>query len=422
LPFAIAAQSARLPDVSPDEKLELLRRFAPTLHFDALERWRPTLVDDYLRESTVRDGRGKARPGTPPAEPTMREHTSSRKARLNPLHNDSDLDTRRRSREMLSTYARDEDLTGAGVAYGRVVPASRGRIFLQYWFFYPDNPCVLSSGRHDGDWELAQLKLKRKGDRLRLTRATLAEHGKPVTHRVPAAKGDKGPDVFVAVDSHASYAREGAQPALPLSDVCQPTAPGGQPRVELLPIAEDKRDWVHWPGRWGLDRGGGTRFADRFHLPWVIWPLTRLNKSGDSPPGPAHQGTSWRFPKLFASTGAARKSISSLQQLAHLIGNLTWPESDPEVSVAAGAVGDGGAPTYAIEVGTAGHFLRRVSFVSVAFWEERADGSRRALAMYSVDAGATTTVEVPHEGRLAWRAAGYNLLRQRGEPILPKPH
>jgi len=42
--------------MSPDEQLELLRRFAPTLHFDALERWRPDLVDNYLHHSTVLDG------------------------------------------------------------------------------------------------------------------------------------------------------------------------------------------------------------------------------------------------------------------------------------------------------------------------------------------------------------------------------
>jgi hypothetical protein len=419
LRFAIAAQSARLLDVSSDEKLELLRRFAPTLHFDALERWRPDLVDRYLERSTVLDAKNRTLPGTPPAEPAMHGDGDEIKAKLNPLRNDSDLDTQRRSTEMLSVYGPDQDLTGAGIAYGRVVPTAGEGLFLQYWLFYPDNPCVLPPGRHDGDWELVQVKVQRAEDGYEATQVTLAEHGKAVTRGVEPGKAGRGPDVFVAVDSHACYFDAGAHPAL-LSDVCDPAgAPGASPSVTPLPIAPDKRTWVHWSGRWGLDRGGGTRLALSLHLKRTTWPLTLLNKAGESPPSPAHQGTSWRFPKAFALKGTQRKwTTVALQRLAHFIGHLTWPKQAPHVAVRP-AAGEQGATarTYAIEVGTAGRFLRRVSFVSVAFWEERPDGSRRALAMHSVRAGHAQTVEIPLEGSLEWRAAAYNRLRQRGEPI-----
>jgi hypothetical protein len=218
LPFAIAAQSARLPDVSPDEKLELLRHFAPTLPFDALERWRPDLVDRYLRRSTVLDGKDEQVSGTPPAEPAMNELADERKARLNPLERGAGVDTQKRSSEMLLAYGSDQDLASAGVAYGRVVPEGQA-IFLQYWLFYPDNPCVLPPGRHDGDWELVQVRAERAGDDFRPTHLTLAEHGKPVNKPISSAEEI---EVFVAVDSHACYFKEGANPIIPLSDVCEP--------------------------------------------------------------------------------------------------------------------------------------------------------------------------------------------------------
>jgi hypothetical protein len=197
--------------MSPDEQLELLRRFTPTLHFDALERWRPGLVDGYLGHSSVRDGGKHVLPGTPPAEVAMREHGHDYKAQLNPLGNDLDLDTYRRSTEMLESYGREQDLAGAGLAYGRVAPVGKA-FFLQYWLFYPDNPCVLPPGRHDGDWELVQVTVERDGEEFAATQVTLAEHGKPATHPVDTSRRGEGPHVFVAVDSHACYFEQGAPP------------------------------------------------------------------------------------------------------------------------------------------------------------------------------------------------------------------
>jgi len=412
--------------VSPDEQLELLRRFAPTLNFDALERWRPQLVDDYLRRSTIFDGKDHVLPGTPPAEAAMREHGGETKARLNPLEDGSGISAKerreralKRSADLLAAFGSDQDLRGAGVAYGRVFPDSDEVLFLQYWFFYPDNPCVLPPGRHDGDWELVQVGIERGNDGYRPTQLTLAEHGKPVSKQVVSTAEL---NVFVAVDSHACYFKAGANPIIPLSDVCEPAgAPGTRPQVELLPLEPSKHDWAHWSGRWGVDRGPGTWLALQLrwnHTPWLLKWLNKVG-AGESPPSPAHQGTSWRSPSAFAALGTGRQNTTgALQRLAHFVGNLTWPESDPRVSVTPIAAGQASAATsYAIEVGTAGHFLRRVSFVSVAFWEERPDGDRRALTMYSVRTGTTATVEVEHEGKLEWRAAGYNRLRQRGEPF-----
>jgi hypothetical protein len=421
LRFAIAAQSGRLLDVSPDEQLELLRRFAPTLHFDALERWRPGRVDRYLeRAAVLPDGENRALPGTPPAEPAMRKHVDDRKARLNPLKSLAGVDTQKRSNEVLGAYGEDQDLRSAGVAYGRVSGGGDVR-FLQYWLFYPDNPCVLPPGRHDGDWELVQVRIERSGADFRATHLTLAEHGKPVSE--PLATAAESIDVFVAVDSHACYFREGANPIIPLSDVCEPAGtPSAVPEVVLLPIEPSKLDWAHWAGRWGVDRGPGTLLALALHFKRTPWPLTRLNKvgAGESPPGPAHQGQSWRSPRAFAIRGTGRRTTTTLvQRFAHFLGHATWPKQAPEVTVAPTESKPDDPPEYTVKAKPAGRFLRRVTLVAVAFWEERADGTRRALALHTVRPGRAETFKVAHDGNLVWRAAGYNFLRQRGNPVDP---
>ncbi len=413
--------------MSPDEKLELLRRFVPTLHFDALERWRPGRVDSYLRHSAVLDGSEQRVPGTPPAEPAMNARAEELKARLNPLERGAGVDTQKRSNEVLRAYG-EQDLTTAGVAYGRVVPDGTA-FFLQYWLFYPDNPCVLPPGRHDGDWEFVQVRVERLDDAFRPTHLTLAEHGKPVNKPI-SSLGEI--EVFVAVDSHACYFKEGANPIIPLSDVCEPAGtPTGKPDVVLLPIEPSKRDWVHWQGRWGLDRGPGTWLALQLHLRRTPGIFKWLNKvgAGESPVSPGHQGQSWSSPGAFATRGSTRNATTSLvQRFAHFLGHATWPKASPRVTVTpqdseAGSPTDAQPPVsnYRLDVEGAGHLLRRVTMVAVAFWEERADGSRRALALETVRPGQSKTLAIPHEGKLEWRAAGYNLLRQRGEPILPKP-
>ncbi len=397
-----------------DEKLELLRRFAPTLHFDALERWRPALADAYMRRSAFLDGEDRL-PDTPPAGPAMLEHLDELKSQVNPLPEEkrSDRDTHRRSNQMLAAFAPEQDLATAGACYGRVVAAGADEHFLQYWLFYPDNPCVLAPGRHDGDWELVQIRVRGGGATAKAVSATLAGHGKPETRAFDSSRG--GPDVFVAVDSHASYFGEGAQPNLPLSDACTPMSPGAVPQVVPIPLSPAKVDWAHWHGRWGIDGGTGTWLALQLH--WKRTPawLRRLNNlgAGESPPSPGRQGASWSQPRIFELRGAQRRGTNvAVRRLAHLLGRLTWPRKAPEVIVAEPTPG-----SFTVEVLPVGLLARSVSFVSVSFVEARPDGNLRALAMHSVPAGTTAMLEISHEGPVYWRAAGYNRLRQRGEPF-----
>jgi hypothetical protein len=407
--------------VSPEEKQQLLDRFAPALHFDALERWRPGPVDRYLRHSKVLDGKEQPLPNTPPAEAAMNEYGNELKARLNPLDNFPDLNSQLRSNEVLRVYGRDQGLDSNGVAYGRVEPDedSEDTFFLQYWLFYPDNPCVLPPGRHDGDWELVQIRIELADDGFEATQVTLAEHGKPHTQKVEAGRTKEGPEVFVAVDSHACYFTRGAQPMLPLSDTCQPTETvGTKPTVVPLPLAADGRDWSHWAGRWGMDGAAGTRIALRLKLPYTPPILRRLNfGAGESPPSPGQQ-SSWPSPKAFAESRAGAMGVTvALRRLAHFVGRLTWPREAPAVTVKRASDG-----RYTIEVKATGHLARRLTLVSIAFDEVAPSGARRALAMHSIKVrGPAKSLDIPHEGELVWHAAGYNFLRQRGEPVIGEP-
>jgi hypothetical protein len=399
---------------SPTEELVLLRQFAPILYFDALERWRPGLVGTYLQGSAFLDGEGQKLEATPPAEPAMLEHSSEVKARLNPLIGGPGLDTQLRSAEILGAYGTGINLNDAGTVYGRVAVDTEDSLYLQYWLFYADNPCVLPPGRHDGDWEFVQVHVERSEDGWQPTQLTLAEHGKPVSRALEAGGGR--PEVFVAVDSHACYFESGANPMLPLSDVCEPGGEvGAVPKVVPIPLAVSGEDWAHWHGRWGMDQGPGTLVALWLGLKRTPSLLRRLKiGAGESPPGPARQGWSWDRPAAFATRGTLRSnSIGLAAKLVHLLGKLTWPRRLPEVKVERVATG-----RFLISAKPTGHLARRVSLVSVAFETPEADGgARRPLARFTLRCGHPAgPFEIPEVGKLYWRAAGYNFLRQRGEP------
>lgn len=100
--------------------------------------------------------------------------------------------------------ARDGD-----VIYGHVA-RENGETWLQYWMFYAYNSQdrgIVKTGRHQGDWELVQLRL---GDDGTPDRVTLAQHSWAESCAL-SELGEVGgrPVVYVANGSHASYASAG---------------------------------------------------------------------------------------------------------------------------------------------------------------------------------------------------------------------
>jgi hypothetical protein len=172
---------------------------------------------------------------------------------------------------------------GAGreeVVYGRAT-MSGGRLWLQYWFFYYYNDKgFLKVGRHEGDWEMVQLRVGEEGTP---DAATYGGHagGKRVSweevERV-SWEEDGAPVVYCARGSHAALLRPGTWPAPSIPDHNDGLGPRSRPR--LVDIGgEEAPGWVRWPGRWG-----STRRREAFE--------------GESPYGPAHQPP-WREPARF---------------------------------------------------------------------------------------------------------------------------
>ena len=175
-----------------------------------------------------------------------------------------------------------------GVPPGVAEPTLYGRRdgpWLQYWMLFADNPQdrgLLRTGRHAGDWEVVQYRLRRG----RIVQGVYAQHSGAETcgARGLRFRPSGRPMVFLANGSHASYFRPG------LRDRTWPDpndeADGRGPRVRprVVRVTEDAPPWMRYAGRWGGTRAG-----------WVPGEM-------DSPRGPAFQGVRWDDPTAWAAS------------------------------------------------------------------------------------------------------------------------
>ena len=218
---------------------ELLERHRPLLRYDAQERDRTTAVDAIARRLTG---------------------------------DRVDLENERRGRELV---------------YGRAVRDGDGETWLQYWLFFLTNDQdrgIVRTGRHEGDWELAQVRLNRGG---RPHRVVLAQHswaegcGWDEIEHVGEA-----PVVYVANASHALYAKPGDHDRPFPDPTDEADGRGRSARPPVVPISERAPRWVAWPGRWGDSEA-------------------RLPPEQSSPRGPAFQDDDrFRNPAAFAADRA----------------------------------------------------------------------------------------------------------------------
>jgi hypothetical protein len=175
-------------------------------------------------------------------------------------------------------------------AYGHVAREG-GQTWLQYWFFYAYNPQdrgIVATGRHEGDWEMAQVRL----DDGVPVEAVLAQHS--WAERCPwgeietSGAAAQVPVLFVANGSHATYASPGTH-GRPFPDPDdEADGAGASVRPPLTPITDGEPAWVDYDGRWGDSEAG-----------WVPGETS-------SPRGPrfAH-GDAWNHPVAFADAARA---------------------------------------------------------------------------------------------------------------------
>jgi MYXO-CTERM domain-containing protein len=168
--------------------------------------------------------------------------------------------------------------------YGRSVPAAGSGAWLQYWLYYPgqaQDRGILRTGRHEGDWELVQIRVDGRG---RPREAVYAQHsGAERCGWGEVERRGGRPVVYVARGSHASYLHPGVRDRMWPDPNDEADGRGEAVRPRLVRVSADSPAWMRWPDRWGSARA-------RWWVPG----------EQDSPRGPAFQPERWRDPDAWS--------------------------------------------------------------------------------------------------------------------------
>jgi hypothetical protein len=169
------------------------------------------------------------------------------------------------------------------VVYGHLA-VEEGETWLQYWMFYAYNSQdrgIFKTGRHEGDWEMVQMRLGSDGIP---DRVTLAQHSwaESCAYDELESTGGGSPVIYVANGSHASYATPGEHQR-PFPDPDDQTGGDGRRvRPQMVEIRDDSPPWVAYDGPWGDSEAG-----------WVPGEQS-------SPMGPQFQSSgAWERPATF---------------------------------------------------------------------------------------------------------------------------
>ena len=151
--------------------------------------------------------------------------------------------------------------------YGHATVDSEGRTWLQYWFFYFYNDFNLfgelfGAGRHEGDWEMIQLRLDDGGSP---DYAAYAQHKHAEVRRwdqVDLAPGATRPIVYVARGSHASYFEPGLHSTGDWFEWADGKRRSPRLQLEIVEDGQPEWQWLLWPGHWGDTKPGVLPFDD----------------------------------------------------------------------------------------------------------------------------------------------------------------
>jgi hypothetical protein len=266
-------------------------------------------------------------------------------------------------------------------------------VYLQYWFWLYYNPKdVLGRGRHEGDWEMIQIRLENE----RPVCAVYAQHAHATRtswDQVETHEDEEGvhPVVYVAAESHASYFEAGTHPAFGRAD----NAFGDGPR--LKPELEEFGAWAEWPGRWGNSTGILS------WLPAFLWDPP----AGKSPESPSQQETKWLDPKKFEEN--ARDHRPKQERRLWQLGKRSVPPK-PEI-VEARLEGDRAVVRYR----TRNVPLRRRSRHLLVTVSEGEDVIGRTTVDKVSEEGEVEVPLVRTPERATVRASAFNRRRQRSD-------
>ena len=281
--------------------------------------------------------------------------------------------------------------------YGRSIQRPGGRMWLQYWLWYYDNPKHLRGfGKHEGDWEMVQVGLGADG----LPQAlTYAQHDggealelSPSARRAIADGQEWYPVVYVAPLSHASYFT--ARTHVYRVGIDHPRGDGPAERPPVHRFGK----WAEWPGHWGnTERGITTPVIPR--------------RVGDGPRSPGWQEPKWSRPERFHESAHRRRWRVSLGRFAHWLGGLSFPR---ELTVPKAELGSEQRVVVTIQLGGTG--LRRARHLLITVHEGDRVLARRIVP--SPGSETTQTIPVPAAGSgLEVDVSAFTWLRQRSDPV-----
>jgi hypothetical protein len=280
----------------------LLVRFQPQLRYDSNEAF----FADSAAEWTDNPGNVLRRtgaggldeviaataPGTGPAQLGLALLGASEYANQQAVHEDDEISAP--TRNYRAMYVALRQLPGyKNHIYGRAKEDSKGRLWLQYWFYYFFNDYNLAGGigLHEGDWEMVQLRMGPDGGRPDL--AVYAQHvhaeQAPWEHVEKLPDSPDTPVVYVARGSHASYFEAGYHETEAWYDIAD--GKRDAPKLELEIIGDDPPGWILWPGRWG---------ATRARIPKIDQPSPRgpvAKKQWDEPETLTHRAQGHKRPQ-----------------------------------------------------------------------------------------------------------------------------
>lgn len=168
------------------------------------------------------------------------------------------------------------------VVYGR-----RAGPWLQYWLLFAYNSHdrgLLRTGRHEGDWEFVQLRLRR-GQPIQ---AVYSQHsGAESCGYAAVRRSGNRPVVYLAHGSHAAYFVPGLRDRGWPDPNDEADGRGLRVRPRLVRIRANRPEWMRYDGLWGGSRAG-----------WVPGEM-------DSPRGPAFQPQGrWSDPAAWAAAAS----------------------------------------------------------------------------------------------------------------------
>ena len=159
--------------------------------------------------------------------------------------------------------------------YARVVADPTSEVtWLQYWFFYYDNPPIPGAeefGQHEGDWEMAQFEIAGlpltglNGEESEVGAGPHPFHAAAAEHNGGSTCGweelstlEDRPVLYAGADSHATYFAGGEYPTEfpPLNEFLTENLEEVE-IVEPQVVSVSEADgWVQWPGHWGGTQPG----------------------------------------------------------------------------------------------------------------------------------------------------------------------